>query len=128
MGRTARFHQIATRSKMKAAKRGFTLVELLVVIAIIGIIIAMLLPAVNAACEAARRSACKNNLRQIGIALNGYEAARSEFPPFFIHRTGNPQRIADVDKGANWLVLLLPYVLNHENMIDQFMFKWAVGR
>src|SRR5262245_52183791 len=61
--------------------RGFTLVELLVVIAIIGILIAVLLPAVQAAREAARRAQCKNNLKQLGLAVQGYASARKVFPP-----------------------------------------------
>lgn len=91
-------------------RRGFTLVELLVVIAIIGILVALLLPAVQKAREAARRVGCKSNLKQIGLALNNYESARRRFPPFLINRSGNPSRISDEDKGMNWLVALLPYV------------------
>src|SRR4051794_28851838 len=78
-----------------ADSRGFTLVELLVVIAIIGILIALLLPAVQAAREAARRSQCQNNIRQIALATINYESKHKVFPigylgPWGTQNFGNP--------------------------------------
>ncbi|MGZ0174617.1 MAG: DUF1559 family PulG-like putative transporter [Planctomycetales bacterium] len=106
---------------MKISRRGFTLIELLVVIAIIAILVALLLPAVQQAREAARRAQCKSHLKQIGVALHNYNDVHSVLPPFFIHRTGNPSRIADPDKGANWLVFLLPYV-DQESLYSEWNF------
>lgn len=72
----------ATRSTLPPpANTGFTLVELLVVLAIVGILIAMLIPAVQSARESSRRTACQNNLRQIGLALANYESVHVKFPP-----------------------------------------------
>src|SRR5512136_477151 len=89
--------------------RAFTLVELLVVIAIIGILIALLLPAVQAAREAARRSSCLNNLTQLGLAVQNYEMARRTYPPGTINETG-PIVNQPTGYHMSWLVQILPYM------------------
>jgi prepilin-type N-terminal cleavage/methylation domain-containing protein len=88
---------------------GFTLIELLVVIAIIGILVALLLPAVQATREAARRITCVNHLTQLGIALQSYQDAHEVLPPGTINPQG-PIRSEPKGYHMGWLVQLLPYV------------------
>jgi prepilin-type N-terminal cleavage/methylation domain-containing protein len=85
----------STRPPVSPLRRGFTLVELLVVIAIIGVLVALLLPAVQAARESARRSACSNNLRQLGLAALNFESARGVMPPGYL--AGNNWETPDAE-------------------------------
>ena len=89
----------------RKSPKGFTLVELLVVITIIGILISLLLPAVQAAREAARRMQCGNNLKQIGLALHLHNEAKGYFPPgHFWHQSGSD------GSEATWITYSLPYL------------------
>jgi len=100
---------------MRATRaRGFTLIELLVVIAIIAILIALLLPAVQQAREAARRTQCKNNLKQIALALHNYHDTYNTFPPGQVYCKGsgvacNANR-PTWSYGWTWTTFLLPYI------------------
>ncbi len=97
-------------------RRGFTLIELLVVVVILGILIALLTPAVQSAREAARRLQCQNNLRQIGLALNAYLAERNVFP------MGST---AGAGRGVNhsWLTMILPQ-LDQRPLFNAYNFDW----
>lgn len=97
---------------LRRAKRGFTLVELLVVIAIIGILVALLLPAVQTAREAGRRSQCLNNLRQIGLGFQNHQAVHRFFPTggWGWLWTGDPDRGYDQKQPGGWVYNLLPFI------------------
>ena len=114
------FLSLFSEVHMKQKKRiGFTLIELLVVIAIIAVLIALLLPAVQQAREAARRTQCKNNMKQIGLAFHNYHDTLNCFPVnFAVRGSGGGQAIADT--GHSWLTMCLPYIdqANLYNSID----------
>ena len=118
--------------KLKLSHSGFTLVELLVVIAIIGILIGMLLPAVQQVREAARRTQCANNLRQLGIACLNYESANMHIPPGLnvpLDPNGDDGKIESSrfpnipepelqGRFGSWMVWIMPF-MEQENLFDQ---------
>lgn len=111
----------------RPVRRGFTLIELLVVIAIIGVLIALLLPAVQQAREAARRSQCLNNLRQMGLALHNYHDTHGAFPSGWIG--ADAATLADRVHGVNgfgWGTMILPQ-LEQSNLYNVFDFKKVIN-
>lgn len=116
---------------MRRSTYGFTLVELLVVIAIIGVLMALLLPAVQAAREAARGTQCRNHLKQMGLALHNYHDANGTFPPGVISKLANPTWVlpagdcvsAPTDLGPGWsfFARMLPF-MEEGNFYDTINF------
>lgn len=112
-----------------ARRRGFTLIELLVVIAIIGIVLGLLLPAVQKIRESAARAQCTNNLKQLGLALQNYHDTNNGFPPGYIDGNTNPASTPDNDVGPGWgwASFLLPFV-EQQNIYNQINFSVRVGQ
>ncbi len=111
---------------------GFTIVELLVVIAIIGVLVALLLPAVQAARESARRIQCFNNLKQLAIGLHNYHNSNGVFPPSiqFAQREvdkGPLQLWTNRNYGPNWVIMTLPF-LEQQVLFDQFDLRQPISR
>ena len=112
------------RQSIRGRKRGFTLIELLVVIAIIAVLIALLLPAVQQAREAARRTQCKNNLKQVGLALANYESVFGQWPVnSFMLLTGLPSKMNIVQTTSGG-VALLPFI-DQAPLYNQWNFNVA---
>jgi prepilin-type N-terminal cleavage/methylation domain-containing protein len=116
---------------MLQRRSAFSLVELLAAITIVGILIALLLPAVEAAREAARRMQCGNNLKQIGLAIHSYHAARGCLPHGNLYRSAGlcpgidvePQGTSYSTKFSNWLIAILPYA-EQSALFDGYHFDY----
>jgi prepilin-type N-terminal cleavage/methylation domain-containing protein len=111
----------------RRAQRAFTLVELLVVIAIIGILVALLLPAVQSAREAARRMQCQNNLKQLGLGLHNYHDVCGQFPYGSTWPVESQiETKNNGNLGPNWVIAVLPYV-EQQNLYNLFDFKQPIS-
>lgn len=106
-------------------RNGFTLIELLVVIAIIAVLIGLLLPAVQQARDAARRTQCRDHLKQMGLALHNYHDAHGTLPPGYVYRPDNSYSPAANGSGFSWGAMVLPF-LEQAPLYGQFNFSVAV--
>jgi prepilin-type N-terminal cleavage/methylation domain-containing protein/prepilin-type processing-associated H-X9-DG protein len=114
-----------TRQNVTSARTGFTLIELLVVIAIIGILVGLLLPAVQRVRESAARTQCQNNLKQMGLALHNYHDVSRCFPPGYCATLPYVDGATDTAPGWGWAAFLLPY-LEQDNVYRQLNFTQPV--
>jgi prepilin-type N-terminal cleavage/methylation domain-containing protein len=118
------------RSCSDGSRKGFTLIELLVVIAIIAVLIALLLPAVQQAREAARRTQCRNNMKQLGIAMHNYHDAHLEFPPGCIRGgAAGGWGFQTNNETSTWTMMVLPYI-DQATIYNRMNFKtsdWYPG-
>jgi prepilin-type N-terminal cleavage/methylation domain-containing protein len=109
---------LSIASEAKARRFGFTIVELLVVIAIIGVLVSILLPAVNAVRDSASRTQNLNNLKQIGTAIASYEASKKTYPPLVKYPPG-PRNADRLKRATSWAFEILPH-LEQQNIYDRF--------
>jgi prepilin-type N-terminal cleavage/methylation domain-containing protein/prepilin-type processing-associated H-X9-DG protein len=120
MSGASQANQSRTKFGATALASGFTLVELLVVIAIIGVLVALLLPAVQAAREAARRAQCVNNLKNLALGNLNHESAMKIFPRSYDGFGGSsPQATPSKENGSSWIVSTFPY-MEQQGLYDQF--------
>src|SRR6188474_815114 len=113
-------------NRNRVRKAGFTLVELLVVIAIIGVLVALLLPAVQAARESARRMSCGNNMRQLGLACHNFVDVRGVVPPSRTATAGFPPLGIPRGMYHGWACWLLPY-MEQANLASKYDFTLHFG-
>lgn len=119
--------RVNTIERKQKPQKGFTLIELLVTIAVIGILIALLLPAVQAAREAARALSCKNNLKQLGLALHHYHDTHRILPPASIWYDLKDMEVQNNGRfGPTWTVLILPF-LEQQALCDKFDFSKSMA-